>query len=67
MCEAESPDPEPVGLGVKLAPTLTSFTSQVSLCSANRASYSIICKCKTPKALETRGFFHKLGTNSFGS
>lgn len=55
--QAESPALESVFLGVKLASALISFTPHVSPCSANRASYSIICNCKSPRALETRGFF----------
>lgn len=57
MCRAENPVPESVFLGVKLASALISFTPHVSPCSANKASYSIICNCKSPRGLETRGFF----------
>lgn len=69
MCRAENPVPESVFLGVKLASALISFTPYVSPCSANKASYSVICNCKSPRGLETRGFFffHEPGTKSSGS
>ena len=70
VCRAESLLLQSAGLGVKLASALISFSPHVSPCSANRASYSIICNCKSPRALESRGFFfffHELGTNSSGS
>ena len=69
VCRAESLLLQLAGLGVKLASALISFSPHVSPCSANRASYSIICNCKSPRALESRGFFfpHELGTNSSGS
>lgn len=58
---AKSSVREPVGLGMKPAspPQLCVSTFHSSL--QNRASYSIICNCKTQKPLEARRvFFHTL-------